>query len=451
MPAPESNVTKDQASEVEKPTATETQVPPPRPPGKRRSGGVVSKLVVSTLALLVVLGAAGYGALTFRNMDPRIDAVANHIDAGLVAAQGAVDKARGFLDDLTGSAKPASKAPSRHALLDKAPLAPAPAPPPAEIAPNPPPPAPPEVVKEPEKPVEEAPPAQAKSEDIPEPAQKPVESVEEAPASAAPPPPPPPAPAAAPVEAPPPPAPAAKAEAPDADGFTDRDLISALEGRIEAMSDEIQALRQKLEAPKSEGRAAPQTEVSKAEEPPKPAPVVVPPADTSGAAVVVAFALQRELEAGKPFAEEIAALSRLDAEPAPAPVLIELSEKGAPTGAQLRESLQAIAKKLEAHETHSGASHEGDLTGQLLESASKLVKVRPAGQAHPESVAGKIQHIETALGRDDFASAASLYDSLPEAAKAESKGFGETLHQRSEAAKAADDLLRAAIAAVGKK
>ncbi|KAF2991864.1 hypothetical protein OGR47_18590 [Methylocystis sp. MJC1] len=443
MAAPESEVTKDQASEVETPAATEAQVPPARPPGKRRSGGVASKLVVSTLALLVALGAAGYGVLTFRHVDPRVDEVANHIDAGLVAAQGAVDKARGLLDDLTGSVKPAPKAASRHALLDKAPLTPAPAPSPAETAPPPAPPAPAEAVKEPEKPVE-APATEAKPLDLPEPAQKPVETAEEATLL-----PPPPAPAAAPVEMPKP-APAAKGEVPAADGFTDRDLISALEGRIEALSDEVLALRQKFEAPKSEARAAPEIEVSRAEETPKPAPapVVVSAVDTASATVVVAFALQRDLEAGKPFGEEIAALSRLNAEPAP--VLIELSEKGAPTGAQLRESLQAIAKKIEAHETHSGAP-QGDLTGQLLESASKLVKVRPTGQAHPESVAGKLQHIETALGRNDFAGAESFYDSLPEEAKAESKEFGQTLHQHSEAAKAADDLLRGAIAAVGKK
>lgn len=446
MAAPESEVTKDQASEVETPVATEAQVPPARPPGKRRSGGVAAKLVVSTLALLVALGAAGYGALTFRNVDPRVGDVANQIDAGLVAAQGAVDKARGFLDDLTGSAKPAPKAPSRHALLDKAPLAPAPAT--AESAPAPAPPAPAESVKEPEKPVE-APATEAKPLDIPEPAQKPVETVEEP----TPLPPPAPAPVVTPVETPKP-APAAKGEARDADGFTDRDLISALEGRIEALSDEVLALRQKLEAPKSEARAAPEIEVPKADETPKPAPaaVVVPTVDTASATVVVAFALQHDLEAGKPFAEEIAALSRLKAEPAPAPALIEFSEKGAPTGAQLRESLQGVAKKLEAHEAHSGAAHEGgNLTGQLLESASKLVKVRPAGQVHSESVAGKVQRIETALGRNDFADAESLYDSLPDEAKAEAKGFGETLHQRSEAAKAADDLLRGAIAAIGKK
>lgn len=451
MAAPESEVTKDQASEVETPAATEAQVPPARPPGKRRSGGVAAKLVVSTLALLIALGAAGYGALTFRNVDPRVGEVANHIDAGLVAAQGAVDKARGFLDDLTGSAKPAPKAPSRHALLDKAPLSPAPAPAPAETTPTPAPPAPAEAVKEPEKPLEAPPPAEAKRVDIPEPAQKPIETAEEAPAPAAPLPPP--APAAAPVETSKP-APTAKVEVPDADGFTDRDLISALEGRIEALSDEVLALRQKLEAPKSETRAAPETEVSKAEETPKPAPapVVVPAVDTASATFVVAFALQRDLEAGKPFAEEIAALSRLKAEPAPAPVLIELSEKGAPTGAQLRESLQGVAKKLEAHEAHAGAVHEGgNLTGQLLESASKLVKVRPTGQAHPESVAGKVQRIETALARNDFADAESLYDSLPDEAKAEAKEFGETLHQRAEAAKAADDLLRGALAAIGKK
>ena len=99
--------------------------------------------------------------------------------------------------------------------------------------------------------------------------------------------------------------PSAGAEAVDADGFTDRDLISALEGRIEAMSDEVKTLREKLDAPKNETRAAPETEAPKSV-----APAPVADRDGAPAAVVVAFALQRELEAGRPFAEEIAALSR---------------------------------------------------------------------------------------------------------------------------------------------
>jgi len=465
MAAPETEKT-DEASKVDIPAAegaAPPEAPPPRPagPAKKRKGGFGSKLLLSTALLAVLAGAAGYGALTFRNADPRVGIAADYVEQGLAEAQGALDKAQGLVADLTGGQKPAPKAGNHHALLDKAPLpapaAPESAPPsqPAEAVPEIPAPAPVEGAKEPEAPAAEKPAAEApepKRVDVPEPPRKPAElaqrEAEPVPAPVAPPIPAP-VPAPATIQPPPPPVPAAKL--PDADGFTDRDLISALEGRIEALSDEVLALRGKLDAPKSETRAAPETEVAKAEaEKPGPAPAAAP--DTTSAVVVVAFALQRDLEAGRPFAEEIEALSRLKAEPAPAPVLTELAEKGAATGAQLREAFLPIAKKLKTHETHAETPHEGsDIAGHILEGASKLVKVRPVGQPSPESLDGKLERIESALGHNDFATAERLFDSLPEDARAEAKDFGETLRQRGEAARAADELLHGAIAALGKK
>ncbi|WP_442755471.1 hypothetical protein ACNHKD_02045 [Methylocystis sp. JAN1] len=451
MAAPETEKT-DKASKVQS-AAGATPAPPPRPAGppkKRR--GFFSSLLLSAATLSILAGAAGYAALTFRNADPRVGVAADYVEQGLAEAQGALDKAQELLADVTGSQKPAPKAANHRALLDKAPLAPAPAP---EATPAPQPegaqepataaPAPVEAAKEPEaapeKPATETP-APDRAE-ISEPPRKPMELAQE--------------PAPVPVPAPAPaetaPAPAAKGgdKSADAGGFTDRDLIVAMEGRIDALSDEVQALRGKLEAPKSEARAAPETAVSRTEaEKPAPAPAASP--DTTGAAVVIAFALQRELEAGRPFAEEIAALSRLNAEPAPAPVLIELSDKGAATGAQLRDAFLPIAKKLKSHEAHPEGAHEsGDIAGHILEGASKLVKVRPMGQAQPESLDGKLNRIEAALAHGDFAAAEEIFGSLPDEARSEAGDFGETLRRRAEAARAADELLHGAIAALGKK
>lgn len=451
MAAPETE-RKDQASELESPAAQEAAAVPPPKPAPRRTRGLLSRLFLSILLLLAILGVAGYGALTFRDADPRVGLAANYVEEGLTEAQRALDQAQGIIADLTGSPEPAPKTPARRALLDKAPLPPDRGQPPAEIAPEPDAPAPAETAKEPETAAVEETAPEPKSEPAPEPPQKSAEAAQEpAPAPALP------APAEvaapAPVEAP---KPAAPVEAVDADGFTDRDLISALEGRIDALSDQLQALRERLDAPKSEARAAPDMKAPKSEAEPAAAPAPAPAGvDASAAAVVVAVALQRNLEAGRPFAEEIAALSRLSAEPAPEPILIELAEKGVPTGAQLHDAFLPVAKKLKAHETHrethGEAAQEGDIAGHLLQGASKLVKVRPTGQAAPESLDGKVERIEAALGRGDFATAESLFDSLPDHAKAEAKDFGETLHRRNEAAKAADDLLRGAIAALGKK
>jgi hypothetical protein len=456
MAAPETEKT-DQASKIESAAGAAVKTPTSRPvgPPTKRKGGFLPKLLLSVAGLAILAGAAGYGALTFRNADPRIGLAADYVEQGLSEGQDALDKAQAVIADLTGSPKPAPKTPGPHALLDKAPLSPAPEEAPAappQTAQEPTPqestPAPAETTKAPEAPPADNPVAQApapRSAEIPEPPRKPVDIAQE------------------PARVPPPvekaPAPAAPAavigsvtggKSAGADDFTDRDLISALEGRIDALSDDVQALRGKVDAPKSDARAAPETEVSKTEaEKPGPAPAAP---DTTSAAVVLAFALQRDLESGRPFAEEIAALARLKAEPAPAPVLIEFAEKGAPTGAQLHEAFLPIAKKLKSHEAHAEGAHDsGDIAGHLLEGASKLVKVRPVGQAHPESLDGKLNQIEAALAHNDFAAAERVFGSLPEEARSEAKEFGETLRQRAEAAGAADELLHGAIAALGQK
>ena len=453
-PGTEKPEKKDQASKAETPPAgSGATTPPPaaakpvpaKPAPAKRKGGALSKLLLSAALVAILAGVAGYGALTFRDRDPRLGVAADYVEQGLAEAQGALDKAQGLLAQVTGAPPPAPR-PARPALLDKAPLAPEPssgeavsesAPPAQAKAPEPEPlqGAPIETPAQTEK----APAPEIKSADVPEPPRRPAEAVDPVP------------PPPAPVE-PPKPAPAAKSETSGVGGLTEQDLIAALEGRIEAMSDELIALRQKLDAPKSETRAAQETEVTRSEpqksEPPKPETNSA--ADSAGAVVVLAFALQRELETGRPFAEEIAALSRLNAEPAPAPVLIELSEKGAATGPQLREAFLPLAKKMRVHEK-AEAGHESDIAGHLLEGASKLVKVRPVGRAHPESLEGRLEQIEAALAHSDFAAADKLFEALPEEARAEAGDFGQTLRQRAEAAKAADDLLHGAIAALGKK
>ncbi len=410
--------------------------PPPRAAKPRGGFGTfLTKLFLSILALAIVLGIAGYGALRFKDADPRVGVAANYVEQGLAEAQAKLDHAQSAIADLTGAQKPSdARAPTRRAALEKAPLASAERP--SELAAPQPPPAPALPAKEPEKPLAQAP------------AEPPPVAAPEPPQVAPPPE------ALAPIVTTGPKektivtAPAASLSAAkpptDADGFSDRDLIAALEGRIDAMSDEIKSLRDKLDAPKNETRAAPETQAPPARE-------AAAPADNGPAIVVAAFALQRALDAGKPFGDEIAALSRLGAEPAPAAILVEISEKGAPTGAQLRDAFAPIAKRLEARDAGEAGHDAGDLTGHLLQGASKLVKVRPTGQAQAESLEGKIEHLEAALARNDFAGAGSIFDSLPESARTEARAFGESLRQRNEASQAADELLRGAIAALGKK
>lgn len=439
-PQPEKS---DQAPKATSPAPAGAGAKPAGPPAAakpaRSAGSFVSRLFFSIVLLLMLLGVAGYGALMLRDTDPRVGVAADYVDKGLT-------EAKGLFAGLTGDATKIETPRAGRPTLEKAPLAaqePAPAPPDASREPEPTAEAPaPEAPAKPAQEAVEAKPVEAKPVEVKPEETKPVEAARpetakpvEAPVEAKP------VEVAPPVVATPAPAPApvAKTESRDADGFTDRDLISALEGRIDALGDEIRSLREKLDAPKNETRAAPEAEA------PKPAAS----ADASAAAVVLAFALQRELEAGRPFSSEIAAFSRLATNPAPAPVLIELSDKGAPTGPALREAFLPISKKLRAQESHH--AELGALAEHLLQGASKLVKVRPTGEALPETIDGKLDRILAALAHSDFDAAASQFDSLPEAARAETGDFGARLNQRREAAKAADELLSGSIAALGKK
>jgi len=426
---------------------------PGKPPAQgRRGGGLFARFFGSALLLLAVLGATGYGALKFKDQDPRIRVVADYVEDGLAKAQSAFEKAQGGLSELLGESRPAKNA--KVTTYRAAPAAPAPEPAKTpELSKKPEPPKLPEPVKAPE-PVNtpEAAKAPERVEKAPEPApaarpalsgvdsarlEARVEEANELARTAL-------QAAEAAREA----AEAAKASAGGVAGrppaeppaqageFSAAEMSAALEGRIDALGDQLKALSDRLDSPKNETRAAPEAEAPK-----------TGAADGVAATVVVAFTLQREFEAGRPFADEIAALSRLGADPAGISALTPFAEKGAPTGAELRDAFAPFAKRLRASENHAS----GDLTEHLLHGASKLVKVHPTGQAQPETLDGKIDKIDAALVHGDFAAAQAAFESLPETARAEAKEFGETLQERIAAAKAADDLLHSAIAALGGK
>lgn len=460
MAAPETQKT-DQAPKGNAPATGSAAPAPGRPPApKRGGGGILARLLLSAILLLVILGIAGYGALIYRDSDPRIGVAADYVDQGVAEAQNAVGKAQSMIADLTGSGAP--KPAVEPEKPEAAPVEPepaqttaaAPATPAPSAAPSweTPPAKEPEKALEtkaapaPEKPADEAKPVEsAKPIEAPKPieAAKPAEPVKTAEPVKAPEPVPAPAPVVAALAIP-----APATEFRDADGFTAHDLIAALEGRIEALNDEVQALRQKLDAPKNETRAAPEAiEAQKAQSPQASAAP-----DISGAEIALAFALQRDLDTGRPFAAEIAGFSKLGTAPAPGPALVQFAETGAPTATKLHAEFQVIAKKLRANESHATSHDAGALADHILEGASKLVKVRPTtGAAEPESFHGKLDRIEHALAHSDFATADSLFESLPEAAREEAEAFGKSLHQRLEAARAADELLNSAIAALGKK
>ena len=88
--------------------------------------------------------------------------------------------------------------------------------------------------------------------------------------------------------------------------LSERDYLVALEGRIDELANEIKSVREKLEAPKSELRAPQESAEAKSQAAAKKG--------NSAELVVVAQSLAQEVEKGKPYAVELAALTALGAD-----------------------------------------------------------------------------------------------------------------------------------------
>ncbi|MGD9658072.1 MAG: COG4223 family protein [Methylocystis sp.] len=460
-------------SEAQPETAEPPPQPPPPAPVKRKRRSIFASLLSTLLLLAVLAGAALYAAIAFKDRDERLKAVADYAEPYVDQGSVVFDELKNRLSALFGEKEPAQQEEPAQATAAAPEAPPAPPPEPAQTAPaqtaepaqttpaSPEaPPAPPTESAEttPVKPAETAA-EPTLNEQRPEPAanhvseaqnaaidaqkaavaalQSRLESAEDlaqralhaaeaagAAANAAQ--------AAADAAAKARPATDAAGSGPEA-ALTPSDQLAALEGRIDELGEEMKALRGRLDSPKGETRAAPEAAAAKTPEGP-------------AALVVVSYALQRELEAGRPYAVEAKALTRLGADPAALAALSPFAEKGAPTAVQLKADFAPAAKRIHALE----AGDSGDLAHHLMKGASKLVRVRPSGAPTGEArtVEEKVAHIDAALAHGDLAQAAALFATLPEAAQNEAKEFGATLRARIEAGQAAESLLHGAIAAL---
>ncbi len=382
----------------------ETENPPPiqtAPP--RAKGKGFSRFIVLFIFILLSLGALGYGALIFRDKDPRLNSLATLIDAAAPKVQSSAQEIYTQLSQLIAQYK---DKPPLDKEIDQS----------TEVAANPPAAAldkntqiDPPALEPKEKPLAalDITALTQKIDEAADIARKALKAAEEKSHSEAP--------------------------AASESGFTSQEMLAAFEGRLDVLSEDIKTLRQKMDTPKNENRAAPEMLT----------PLKATEGDASAAIVVIAFALQKELETGRPFADEIAALKRLGADSDSLAALQPFADSGAPTGEKLRELFLPLAKKIRDHEIQGD-----DLTSHLLHGARKLVRVRPIGQAELDTLEGKLTHIETALGHESFEKAHATFLSLPQEAQSEATSFGEMLQQRSAASTAANNLLHGAITAL---
>ena len=197
--------------------------------------------------------------------------------------------------------------------------------------------------------------------------------------------------------------------------------LAALSGRVDQLERTTDAMKEELAG----NSAAKQQLASK----------------DKAARVMAADALQAAYRRGEPFADLLTALEDLAGPSQATNALKPYAETGVATESELTSQFGDLSGDILA-----ALAPKGDgIVGRLIANARSLVKVRPAGPIEGDTPEAIGSRIEADLKKGAFAPALGEWQSLPDAAKAASKGWGEKLKQRV----AADKLLAEVLAGLG--
>jgi uroporphyrinogen-III synthase/outer membrane murein-binding lipoprotein Lpp len=162
--------------------------------------------------------------------------------------------------------------------------------------------------------------------------------------------------------------------------------------------------------------------------------------------VVLVQRLRSALDEGRPFRDGVAALAKGGL---PAEQLAAL-DAAAAKGAATRDQLLAQFGRHRALFLRETAPAANSWQDKLLGLASRIVSVRPVGEAGSTDPATLPIRLEAALTQGDIVRAAQLWTQLPEPARRGSEAFGTALQQRAAAETALDRIAQDAVAALGK-
>lgn len=234
------------------------------------------------------------------------------------------------------------------------------------------------------------------------------------------------------LSASPPQAPDAPDLAPRLDALTDRVAavearpapdISPLEARIADIDPRLAAVESGLDALKADLAAGFDALRADAER----FATAVARVDALSLHAAVADA-SAALDAGRPFAAELAALSSLGVDAATIDALGPYAETGIPDAAALAASFDEALAALPANAPPPATASPVD---RLFSSARGLVSVRRAG-APPDS-AEAASDIRARLAERDYAAALEAWRALPPAAQEETRSFADALQARLDA------------------
>jgi hypothetical protein len=191
---------------------------------------------------------------------------------------------------------------------------------------------------------------------------------------------------------------------------------------LNALDDRLVKIETAFAAPKSEARVAASEGV----------------ANRGGAAeAILAISLNARLNAGAPFAEELAALARLKADETKLSALRPFADAGAPTPAALAAGFAKVAPSVIAAATPASG---GGVMDRLLDHMRKLVRVRKLGEVAGDDVEALASRVSGALARGDLSAALDVYRRLPDAARQASADWGKAAEVRQAATVAAEAL-----------
>lgn len=159
-------------------------------------------------------------------------------------------------------------------------------------------------------------------------------------------------------------------------------------------------------------------------------------------------ALKTAIDAGRPYASELATAKSLARDTLDLSALEASAAAGVTPGPVIIERFQPAARKiLDAHEQARGG---GGFLDRLWLNAQQIVRVRPTGEVAGDGVPERIARIEARLNAGDLAGAAAEWRKLPEESRKIGADWGAALEARVAAAAAIDAVNRAVLSTLAK-
>ena len=193
---------------------------------------------------------------------------------------------------------------------------------------------------------------------------------------------------------------------------------AAIDSRVGAVEQSVQALTAKIDAQAAQPRIA---------------------------LSIAAAALKSAIDRGVPFTAEVDTFAAIAPNVPELATLKPYAETGVATRADLIAGIGDAAKVIVA--AANPPDPNAGFFDRLLSSAEQLVSVRPIGEVEGEGVPQMVARMEVAVRAGDLAKALAEYDRLPDAAKAAGAPYADKLKARLDVERLADQAIAAAMKA----